>query len=234
MSSLSVAGVSYLILHSDTAFLLIKGAGALYLIYLGIKLWRTEFSLSGESGVARAANVPAVSRRYFQGVLIAMTNPKVIVFTTALFPQFIDPQAALAPQFVVLVITFMTLSAVCLGAYALLVARLTSLSNRWKNSRLFNRVFGSAIRRCRICIGVRLQQMIAVAEKPVDVSRRSATIAFTLGAVFFAYAFIQRVAPSVMTNELMRDFFGRRGGAWFAVGILFLRLRVNSVAGSVC
>ena len=38
------------------------------------------------------------------------------------------------------------------------------------------------------------------------VSRPGAIIAFSLGALFFGYAFIQRVAPSIMTNELMRDF----------------------------
>ena len=40
----------------------------------------------------------------------------------------------------------------------------------------------------------------------ITVTRRSAIIGFTLGTLFFCYAFIQRVSPSVMTNELMRDF----------------------------
>ncbi|MCP4187354.1 MAG: MFS transporter [Gammaproteobacteria bacterium] len=40
----------------------------------------------------------------------------------------------------------------------------------------------------------------------MSISRQRAVIAFFLGTVFFAYAFIQRVSPSVMTNELMRDF----------------------------
>ena len=40
----------------------------------------------------------------------------------------------------------------------------------------------------------------------MSVSPKKAAIAFTLGTLFFAYAFIQRVSPSVMTNELMRDF----------------------------
>jgi len=40
----------------------------------------------------------------------------------------------------------------------------------------------------------------------IPVTRRKAVIAFTLGTLFFGYAFVQRVSPSVMTNELMRDF----------------------------
>lgn len=48
--------------------------------------------------------------------------------------------------------------------------------------------------------------MTAAADTPYQVSQRSAVIAFALGALFFAYAFVQRVAPSVMTSELMRDF----------------------------
>lgn len=42
--------------------------------------------------------------------------------------------------------------------------------------------------------------------KAVTVSRRQAIVAFSLGTIFFGYAFVQRVSPSVMTSELMRDF----------------------------
>jgi len=48
--------------------------------------------------------------------------------------------------------------------------------------------------------------MLASDPPEAVVTRRAATVAFTLGTLFFGYAFIQRVSPSVMTNELMRDF----------------------------
>ncbi|MFT5506234.1 MAG: MFS family permease, partial [Gammaproteobacteria bacterium] len=40
----------------------------------------------------------------------------------------------------------------------------------------------------------------------VEVTPRKAAVAFALGAIFFGYAFVQRVSPSVMTDELMREF----------------------------
>ena len=45
-----------------------------------------------------------------------------------------------------------------------------------------------------------------MAKPAIEVSRLRAITAFTLGTMVFGYAFIQRVAPSVMTVELMRDF----------------------------
>ena len=72
-------------------------------------------------------------RFYSQGVMVALSNPKAIIFTTALFPQFIDHGTPLAPQFALLAATFMTYSFVCLFLYARISAT-TGASVR--NSRL--------------------------------------------------------------------------------------------------
>jgi len=120
MSALSVAGLSAVILGSELLFNLIKFAGALYLMYLGFKLWRHGFVKL----VATAArDTQQVSRRklYFSGLAVALSNPKAIAFTTALFPQFIDPAESVLLQFGILVVIFMGLSFVCLFAYATLM-----------------------------------------------------------------------------------------------------------------
>ncbi|RDE24052.1 LysE family translocator [Motiliproteus coralliicola] len=130
MSSCSVLGLSALVLHSSLAFTLIKTLGAAYLIYMGVKLWRHGIKLqppakitdspSNQSGRQTAAGF----NTYTQGLLVSLTNPKAIVFTTALFPQFIDIHSALLPQFSLLVGTFMLFSLLCLLGYALLAKRL--------------------------------------------------------------------------------------------------------------
>lgn len=117
MSACSVAGLSAIVMHSALAFTIIKTVGAIYLIYLGIKMWRKGLKQS----VIITANAQQNSKKecstwnlYRQGVMIALTNPKAIVFTTALFPQFVVLSEPLLPQFSILVVSFMLLSFVCL------------------------------------------------------------------------------------------------------------------------
>lgn len=118
MSAASVVGLSTLVMHSAFAFTLVKLLGAIYLIYLGIKIWRRGLTLTPEQ--QQNAERRCVKRLYLQGLTMALTNPKAIAFTTALFPQFIDVSSSLLPQFTILVLSFMVQSFVCLTAYGLL------------------------------------------------------------------------------------------------------------------
>jgi len=80
-------GLSALLAAVPLAFDVVKWAGAIYLAWLAIQMWRT----SDEPEAAVAA--PRATRRamYRQGLLTAVLNPKVAVFQLALFPQFVDP-----------------------------------------------------------------------------------------------------------------------------------------------
>ena len=117
MSALSVAGLSALILSSSTIFATIKVIGALYLIYLGIRLWCNGFTNTAQP--KEIGHVPSHRKKlYLQGLAIALSNPKAIAFTTALFPQFITHESNLLAQFSILIVTFMGLSFACLLGYA--------------------------------------------------------------------------------------------------------------------
>ncbi|WP_444957863.1 LysE family translocator [Microbulbifer sp. ZKSA002] len=142
MSGLSVIGLSVLVLNSSVAFTMVKMVGAGYLIYMGVKLWKNGI------GRADSADVTCNARRgalklYVQGGLIALTNPKAIIFTTALFPQFISLSDPLLPQFSLLVFTFMALSFSCLFCYSLLVFGTKEKSRNMASSRFLGRIFGS-------------------------------------------------------------------------------------------
>lgn len=117
MSGFSVIGLSALVLHSAVGFGVVKIAGAIYLIYLGLKMWRHGLV---KLETRKTQGAKSNWSLYVQGVLIALTNPKAIVFTTALFPQFISLAEPLLPQFSLLVLSFMSLSLICLSAYGLL------------------------------------------------------------------------------------------------------------------
>lgn len=141
ISSISILGLSALILHSATAFTAIKLCGSAYLIYLGIKLWRNGLN-NVKTERTKLIRQSALGL-YGQGILLALTNPKAILFTTALFPQFISTSDPLLPQFALLVTSFMTLSFLCLAAYSLLAQKTRRGTEKLLPNRRMGRICGS-------------------------------------------------------------------------------------------
>lgn len=140
--SLSFTGLGLLISQSEQLFALIKWVGAAYLIYLGIKaLLSKQHTYEPNSADNEQARQP-LSKHYVSGILVGASNPKAIVFFSALFPQFIDTSASLLPQYVVLAATFVVLELSWLSFYAYLGQR----SRNWLMSdgraKLFNRITG--------------------------------------------------------------------------------------------
>jgi threonine/homoserine/homoserine lactone efflux protein len=95
-----VVGVSALIMASATAFMVLKLIGGVYLIYLGIRTWR---SAGGTSLAPSASEETGAGRAFRDGIVVEATNPKTAAFFLALIPHFIDPsQGSVAGQFLVL------------------------------------------------------------------------------------------------------------------------------------
>jgi threonine/homoserine/homoserine lactone efflux protein len=90
-------GLSWVLANALILFAVMRWAGAAYLIYLGVQAWR---------GAARAANpLPVADHVHFaRGLVVALTNPKTIVFFTAFLPQFIDPSLPAGRQLAVMCI----------------------------------------------------------------------------------------------------------------------------------
>jgi threonine/homoserine/homoserine lactone efflux protein len=86
-SLLAAFGVAALVARSEAAFLTIKIAGALYLLYLAWKAFR-----AGAQGLHLQSLTPVRLRRVFaEGALTNLLNPKVALFILAFLPQFVDP-----------------------------------------------------------------------------------------------------------------------------------------------
>jgi homoserine/homoserine lactone efflux protein len=83
-------------------FDLIRWAGAAYLAWLGIGRLRAVFA----SEAPAIVEAPRRGRHFWQGLAVSLSNPKVLLFLGAFFPQFIDPEAPVAPQLVLMAITF--------------------------------------------------------------------------------------------------------------------------------
>jgi len=114
-------GVAALIRQSETAFLLLKLAGAGYLLYLA---WRFLRAGAVEAGAGDAL-APRPWMLYRRGIIMNVTNPKVSLFFLAFLPQFADPSAgSLAGQLIAFGGLFMLATLLVFGGVALLADRL--------------------------------------------------------------------------------------------------------------
>ena len=114
--TLSLAGLGALLATSATLFTILKWAGAAYLVYLGVKLWRSKPELPAVGEDVPPHKPTAIFGHAF---LVTALNPKSIAFFVAFVPQFIDHEAPLLPQLVVMEATFVGLAAINALAYAL-------------------------------------------------------------------------------------------------------------------
>lgn len=90
-------GISALVMASAEAFTVLKTAGAIYLVWLGIKTWREARTVKGSD-----VETTGPARAFREGIAVEALNPKTAAFFLAFIPQFIDPAANVAQQFIVL------------------------------------------------------------------------------------------------------------------------------------
>ncbi len=108
-------GLAALFAVSGAAFSVVRYVGALYLIYLGIRAWRTPRSAVGSQII-----VPEKSRNIFgDGLVVALFNPKTTLFFAAFLPQFTGGETGSALQSVILGALFVAIAVVTDTLYAL-------------------------------------------------------------------------------------------------------------------
>jgi threonine/homoserine/homoserine lactone efflux protein len=137
----SLAGAGAVLAASATLFAVLKLAGAAYLVWLGIKLWRG--SGGGTSVLAPAAQRPR--KVFLQSFTVTALNPKSIVFFVAFVPQFMAIGRPIPPQMVVMVATFVTLAAVNAALWAAFAAGMKSRFARPAVRRWFDRAGGTLL-----------------------------------------------------------------------------------------
>jgi threonine/homoserine/homoserine lactone efflux protein len=117
----AAVGLSALLATSASAFLVVKLAGAAYLVYLGIRYLATRPYVATASGPAAAGGA---WKAFCQGVLTNVLNPKVALFFLAFLPQFIDPNSELKiAAFLALGLTFVATGTVWCLLLAVAAAR---------------------------------------------------------------------------------------------------------------
>jgi len=140
----SLLGLGALLSASAVFFGLFKWMGAAYLIWLGIKLWRSNPNDHPET--KKRENRPNPSGYLLKRSFVAtVLNPKSIVFFVAFFPQFIDPLRPASPQLIAFGGTFLFLAVVNATLYALFASRLSGYMRRRHVYKWLNRFAGSAL-----------------------------------------------------------------------------------------
>ncbi|WP_298821404.1 LysE family translocator [uncultured Roseibium sp.] len=134
----SLMGLGAVLATSATAFAVLKWIGAAYLVWLGIKMWRSRPAALGPHEVD---DVPA-KKIFWHAYVVTALNPKGIVFFMAFLPHFIAPQAAVPPQLVLLGSTFVVLGILNAAIYALAAAAIGTKLRSPSLMRLVNRVGG--------------------------------------------------------------------------------------------
>lgn len=135
----SLLGAGAILATSATLFTGLKILGAIYLVWLGIKLWRAE----GGMGSVHSPKENSKAAMFRASYIVTALNPKSIVFFVAFVPQFVNVNEPVFMQFVILEATFLVLAAINVAIWAFLVG---NLRERFKNPRvlkIINRVGAS-------------------------------------------------------------------------------------------
>lgn len=142
--ALSATSVAALIVASHELFTALKWAGAVYLVWLGLRMLMSPAS-------ARVDVAVGVGRSFMRGFIVQAGNPKALVFFVALLPQFIDPRAPVAEQVLVLGVSSIVIEFGVLALYVWSAVRARRLAGARLSASL-ERTGGA----CLVLAGARL------------------------------------------------------------------------------
>lgn len=149
----AAVGLASLVRASAVAFAVLKLAGALYLVWLGLQALRSagRTETRADAAGANRREMGAVGG-FRQGLLTDLANPKIGVFFTSLLPQFVDPGQSVLLPFLALGSVFVVMTAIWLSAYCLVADRTARTLRRPRVKAAMDRVTGIVL----IGVGVRL------------------------------------------------------------------------------
>ncbi|OZG72155.1 lysine transporter LysE [Hahella sp. CCB-MM4] len=152
VAGVSATSLGVLLAASSVAFTIMKFIGAAYLIYLGIKLWRSPAVKIDQDGFTSTGKPRKKRRQFLEGLTLQLTNPKAVFFFMSIFPQFVDYSSNYSNQFLLLVVTYSALVVMI----HMLYAHLAKMARGWLSSdrggKIVNRIGGGTF----MCFGIGL------------------------------------------------------------------------------
>jgi threonine/homoserine/homoserine lactone efflux protein len=135
-------GVGAVLAASATLFTVFKWLGAAYLLWLGVKMWRTRHSDDAEDTISP---MQTARNGLVQAFMVCALNPKSIAFFVAFLPQFIDPARSVAPQMAILAATFVGTAMTIAASYVLLADRARRFVRGARGRKVMDRLGGTAL-----------------------------------------------------------------------------------------
>lgn len=137
--SFCAGGVATFVLASELLWTLFRWLGVAYLAFLGLQLILKHETLDLSGSAA-----PQISGKnlFGEAMLLAVANPKAVLFFVALFPQVIDPGKPILPQAALMIATYCTISILSLSSYSALASILRTRFITQARYRAFRVVSG--------------------------------------------------------------------------------------------
>jgi threonine/homoserine/homoserine lactone efflux protein len=143
MQTASAAGLGVLLRSSPAVFEILRWGGALYLIYLGLRIFLAPVSTQRDMENVASVAQPTALTLFKTGFMTAASNPKALLFAAAFFPQFLNPSLPQLPQFGILLSTFVVIETSWYLVYAIGGQKLAVYLKRASVLKIFNRVTGA-------------------------------------------------------------------------------------------
>ena len=140
--TLSLLGLGAILAASSALFSLLKWIGAVYLIFLGIKLLRSNSEVPEINSIHTGSSSSSLFKSAF---VVTALNPKGIAFFVVFLPQFINPDVETNHQLLILGATFLIMASINATLYGFFAGHLRDTIRNSKVSRWFNRCGGSAL-----------------------------------------------------------------------------------------
>jgi len=145
---LAALGVGALIKAEPLAYTILKTAGAAYLIYLGIKMIRSSFTILGKGlvlpGPDEQGPRPSAFSLASQSFLVSASNPKSVIFLSAIFPLFLNESEPLIGQFTIMFATIIMLVMIVHWTYAIIASALRRKIVRPQTRAIISRITGGS------------------------------------------------------------------------------------------
>ncbi|GIJ60800.1 LysE family translocator [Virgisporangium aurantiacum] len=147
----AAAGLAAIVAASQVAFVVLRVVGAAFLVYLGVRAWRTAWRGGGPEPSAEASRA-GWGKAFGEGTLVQLANPKAAVFMVAFYPQFVPADRPLFATTALLALVQVAIEIVFYLSLAALVGRAGTWFRRTTVRRRLEAVSGTIL----IALGLRL------------------------------------------------------------------------------
>ena len=149
--SLVLVGLTVVAQTFGWLFIVLKYAGALYLVVLGYRMWRSAGKAARDLPAAEAR----LPRQFLAGAAVAFGNPKALLFHASLMPLLLDIHRLRPLDYAVILVIVLTGNLVAMGGYAVLSGAAARWFRSTRAARLLNRVAGSVMMGSGVLIATR-------------------------------------------------------------------------------